>query len=776
VPKVDISADSLRALRSRFRVRSKFADKKAIEIYKETPAYFGFPLYYHKDMANMASTVRDLRVRGERVNFDMCKGFELRPNQVPVFSDFCIRMQNGATGFLLEAATGWGKSLVAARMLLELHTTALIIVPRDFLICQWVDVLLSMTNLTMDDIGIAQQDICAFEGKKIVIGMIHSLAKDKYLDAFKKYFGAVVWDECIGGNHQVYTVEGIVSLRDLKVGDKILNHKGKFVTVAAKRSTLKEAVQVTLRTGKQFTISSDHPVHTRLWHNSCGTSRYIEVPAGEAEHFLFSVNTEFANNDFVGDEYLAGLYLGDGHIQDSQYPSQRLLKFMFGKTKQKWIDFFKDKFGHLSLCFSYNCRGDLTIWFDQHFTHYFAKKFVLPIGDKRSFVIPDILYKSASFSFIKGIFDAEGYINESHKQIGLDLVCERPVRQLREMLARYGIRASVNEYTRKKYDSRWRLLVCGSSADRFVKIFGVPISSPAVWSSSKRKNIIDGLSIEMVKSVVSLGVQELFDISVDSEDQLFVCDGYVMHNCHVVGAETFSHTINLFPSYFRIGMSATPNRKDGMQDVFKLSIAQTYLSPSKLNTLVSPKVFLRAYKAKVKHSFVGKMKEAKYRRGILISELAKDLSRNALIAVYVKKFVESDRRVLIFSDRIEQLNFLRDILTKKHGIKLNDVGLFTGKSKDADRQLILKNSKIILATYGVMAMGVDVPNLRALVFATPLSDAAQSVGRILRLCEDVKEPVVLDIIDTVYDDCIRWARSRQKYYKDVAKAKLFAVE
>ena len=75
-----------------------------------------------------------------------------------------------------------------------------------------------------------------------------------------------------------------------------------------------------------------------------------------------------------------------------------------------------------------------------------------------------------------------------------------------------------------------------------------------------------------------------------------------------------------------------------------------------------------------------------------------------------------------------------------------------------------------------MAMVVDVPNLRAVIFATPLSDVAQSVGRILRLCENVKEPVVLDIIDSDYADCIHWSRARQNYYINIAKAELINVK
>jgi superfamily II DNA or RNA helicase len=439
VDKAEIT-QPLHSLRSLFTVKSKFEDR-SIEAYKETKGFFGFPLFYHKDMEKFADRVVDKRVHGTPVEFRMSDGFQLRENQQPVFDDFCNRLQNGMTGFLLEASTGFGKTVCAVRMLCELGVTALVIVPRDFLVRQWVDALISLTDLTTDDIGIAQQGVCTFQGKKVVIGMIHSLAKDRYPSEFKRYFGAVVWDEV-----------------------------------------------------------------------------------------------------------------------------------------------------------------------------------------------------------------------------------------------------------------------------------------------------------------------------------------------HVVGADTFSRTVGMFPSHYRIGMSATPNRKDGMQDVFRLSIMQCYLSPDSLKTLVSPKVFLRSYRTVTKHPYLERVKDAKARRGKLLSEVAADLSRNALIALYAKKFADSDRRVLVLSDRIEQLKFLRDVLTKRYGMRYGDVGLFTGQTKEGDRKIILKNSKLILGTYGVLNMGVDVPDLRALIFATPLSDAAQSVGRVLRLCSGVKEPVVLDIVDVVYDDCVRWAKERQKYYRNTARAKIFAVE
>ena len=439
VPKAEITTP-LSKLRQSFTIVSKFEPDVSVQIYEETETSFGYPMHY-TDFALHTKNLIDNRCEGEHIDFSMCEGFELRDNQKPFIEDFLHTCANGKTGWLLNLGTGMGKTVLCCRMLQELGRTALVIVPRQHLVKQWMERILEFTNLTQNDIGIAQQDVCEYEGKKIVVGMVHSLSKDKYNEGFKNHFGVVVWDEC-----------------------------------------------------------------------------------------------------------------------------------------------------------------------------------------------------------------------------------------------------------------------------------------------------------------------------------------------HSMAAQTFSQTLGMFPAKYRIGMSATMNRKDNLQDAYKLSIGQVMLAPEHITTLVHPKVFLFAYKPAKKNSYLAKMSDAKARRGKLISELANDAARNNLISAYAKKFADSGRRVVVFSDRVEQLKNLREFLTIKRGMRLSDVGLFTGSTKAGDRKIILENSQIILATYGVMAMGIDVPDLRAVIFGTPLSDVAQSVGRILRLCEGTKDPVVLDIVDTAYFDCTRWAAMRQQYYNETANAKLYELK
>jgi len=250
----------------------------------------------------------------------------------------------------------------------------------------------------------------------------------------------------------------------------------------------------------------------------------------------------------------------------------------------------------------------------------------------------------------------------------------------------------------------------------------------------------------------------------------------VFDETHLLGAHEFNKVITMFPSAYKIAVSATPNRADGMEDAYKYHVAEETLTVAG-GTDVKPTVILRGYEERKdrRHPYLHNINEAVNRRGVLLSHVAEDITRNALIAVYTKKFVESDRRTLVLSDRKDQLKMLQDVLVKRHGMPPRSVGMFVAETKKRERERVLNYCKVILATYGVMSMAVDVPNLRGLILATPQSDVEQPLGRILRMCEDTRDPVALDIIDVAYKDAVNWARNRQKHY-EAAKVKVVYVE
>ena len=90
--------------------------------------------------------------------------------------------------------------------------------------------------------------------------------------------------------------------------------------------------------------------------------------------------------------------------------------------------------------------------------------------------------------------------------------------------------------------------------------------------------------------------------------------------------------------------------------------------------------------------------------------------------------------------------------------------------KEALRKLNSGEIDCIFATYQLAAEGLDCPNLRYVVFATPEKNARtvmQAVGRVARKSDDLdgkKFGTVIDFIDE-FGMYKSWAKKRKSYYK-----------
>ena len=98
---------------------------------------------------------------------------------------------------VIAARTGSGKTVMALDIVCRLRRSTLVVIPKTDLIDQWRDRILEHTTIKPDEIGLIQQGVCDVEGKKIVLGMLHSLAIDdgRYPDWIFDAFGLTVFDE-----------------------------------------------------------------------------------------------------------------------------------------------------------------------------------------------------------------------------------------------------------------------------------------------------------------------------------------------------------------------------------------------------------------------------------------------------------------------------------------------------------------------------------------------------------------------------------------------------
>tara|TARA_B110000208_G_scaffold136643_1_gene165120 strand:- start:247 stop:1740 length:1494 start_codon:yes stop_codon:yes gene_type:complete len=232
----------------------------------------------------------------------------------------------------------------------------------------------------------------------------------------------------------------------------------------------------------------------------------------------------------------------------------------------------------------------------------------------------------------------------------------------------------------------------------------------------------------------------------------------IVDECHHIGAEVFSRALPKINSYYSLGLSATPNRKDGLSKVFKLFLGPIVYkinkSPDKLvdvNVINFRDIKNTAYN---KHEITryGKMCLPK-----MITNISNNNNRNLLITCIAKRLVNKGKQVIILSDRRMHLE---DLYKKLESFCT--VGYYKGgmKQKDLDKS---ESCKIILGTYSMSAEGLDIPSLDAVIFTTPKSSIQQSIGRITR--KKHKElPIAYDIVDQ-FSMFPNQYKKREKIYK-----------
>jgi len=246
---------------------------------------------------------------------------------------------------------------------------------------------------------------------------------------------------------------------------------------------------------------------------------------------------------------------------------------------------------------------------------------------------------------------------------------------------------------------------------------------------------------------------------------------------------SFSTVASMFPAKYRIGFSATTSRKDGLHVINDWHVGETTLYMGKGKKMPS-KVVVIPYTNKFAAEPPSHL-ATMVKRGIVLGQIEKDQSRSVYICKFIKKlYLDPERRILVLSDRTKQLLDLAKIL-ETNDVPKGDIGFYcqslrfpgvdkTGKKRDvvksvpqSERDRAAAKCKIILATYGMVSIGTNIPDLSVLVFATPQSNAKQSLGRVERYLEGKKQPLVLDILDESYEQCSFWFKAREKEYKQM---------
>jgi len=232
-----------------------------------------------------------------------------------------------------------------------------------------------------------------------------------------------------------------------------------------------------------------------------------------------------------------------------------------------------------------------------------------------------------------------------------------------------------------------------------------------------------------------------------------------------MSAPCFQAVITLFPAMYRVGLSATPRRADGLQPVFEWHLGKVVAKMDGGNE-IKPKIYQISIKTEIPESlYLWRDQKSGEVKKLFLSKLVNLLvdipERNEWIVKEIIKATRSGRKIMLLSDRREHLAMLQRVLEVSD--KSITVGLYMGgMKKEALKQS--EQCSAILGTFAMAKEALDIVMIDTLFLATPKSDIEQPCGRILRYHEDKKEPIVVDLVDTL-PACQDFARKRLKQYR-----------
>lgn len=248
----------------------------------------------------------------------------------------------------------------------------------------------------------------------------------------------------------------------------------------------------------------------------------------------------------------------------------------------------------------------------------------------------------------------------------------------------------------------------------------------------------------------------------------------VVDECHHLFAHPqasaqFERVIRQLPARWRIGLTATAHRQDGLLPTMYMVLGpciyrMEQAGLAQLGLTVTPVVRMEdtAFAA-------GRQGAPRIGFGELLAALTADEERNRQIVDDLRALLEAGRQAIVLSARIAHLERLMARLGGGGARRITGA-TGPGERKAALEDMASGRARVLFASYSLAKEGLDLPGVSLLVLATPQRDPAvirQALGRIMRPAPGKAGALVLDYVDAAEPVCLSQARARRAVYQDL---------
>ncbi|MFQ5803882.1 MAG: DEAD/DEAH box helicase family protein [Candidatus Methylomirabilales bacterium] len=288
-----------------------------------------------------------------------------------------------------------------------------------------------------------------------------------------------------------------------------------------------------------------------------------------------------------------------------------------------------------------------------------------------------------------------------------------------------------------------------------------PASVGRIGGGKRRPN--GRLDVAMIQSLVRKG----------QVDDLVAGYGHVIvDECHHIPAVSFERVLSEAKARFLIGLTATPQRRDGHHPITRMQLGPVRFSmDSKGQGTQRP----------FEHRLI--IRETRFRRKEFTSSesiqeiyaaLASDERRNDLIFDDVVCALEEGRSPILLTERRDHLDYFAERLRKftRHMIVLRG-GMKAKERREVDAQMASipdEEERLLLATGRYIGEGFDDSRLDTLFLALPVSwkgTLVQYAGRLHRLHPGKTEVRIYDYVDSEVSMLERMFEKRLRGYRAI---------
>ena len=278
--------------------------------------------------------------------------------------------------------------------------------------------------------------------------------------------------------------------------------------------------------------------------------------------------------------------------------------------------------------------------------------------------------------------------------------------------------------------------------------------------------------VDIGEGITFATVQTMSKIDLDKYKDFW--DVVIVDECqHCAGSPTkvtqFYKVISKLSARYKIGLTATPHRADGLEksmfallgniicEISREDVADTTcpIKVEQIHTNWFPIDDVLSYDGTIDYAKV-------------IDSLTHDQNRFDFILNYINGCAGG---CLVLANRVEYLQRLQEGYIAK-SICLSGAGQ-SKKSKEERKEALRKLNdgeiQCVFATYQLAKEGLDVPNLNYVIFATPEKDETtviQSAGRVGRASKNKSFGHVIDFIDD-FGMYKGWAKKRESCYRKI---------